>query len=143
MTMTTIVRTTLRLSWVIAILLLIACAAPTQSKDEVVYRGVVSDSEYYAMQMKEREARQKEAEMRKYVDLIQERSDLQNRIIFGLFSFLASLILAGLGLLFTSIKSLNRTTTLLVQQNKDQKEFCKLRHEPIDSFITNHNTLRK
>jgi len=143
MTMTTIVRTTLRLSWVIAILLLIACAAPTQSKDEVVYRGEVSDSEYYAMQMKEREARQKEAEMRKYVDLIQERSDLQNRIIFGLFSFLASLILAGLGLLFTSIKSLNRTTTLLVQQNKDQKEFCKLRHEPIDSFITNHNTLRK
>ena len=143
MTMTTIVRTTLRLSWVIAILLLIACAAPTQSKDEVVYRSEVSDSEYYTMQVKEREARQKEAEMRKYVDLIQERSDLQNRIIFGLFSFLASLILAGLGLLFTSIKSLNRTTTLLVQQNKDQKEFCKLRHDPIDSFITNHNTARK
>ena len=54
MTMTTVVRTTLRLSWVIAILLLIACAAPTQSKDEVVYRSEVSDSEYYTMQVKER-----------------------------------------------------------------------------------------
>ena len=132
-----LIRTTFRLTWLVCILLIIACAAPPEKVNGLTYRSPVSDGEYHAMQQKEAEARAKEAEARKYADLIQERYEISNRIIFGLTGFIGMLILSGLGLLLGTIRSLNRATTSLIQQNKDQEKFCQLRHEPIEQFITN------
>ena len=132
-----IIKSTFGATWVVCILLIIACTTPAEKANGIVYRGSVSDREYLAMQQREEAARQKEAEMKKYVDLIQERYDISNRIIFGLAGFMGMLIIFGLGTLFGSIKNLNRATTQLIQQNKDQEKFCQLRHEQIEQFIIN------
>lgn len=127
---------TTRVAWIVAILLIIACSAPSNKpaskQGEYVERSSVTDAEYIKILQKEKE----EALERQKVEM-QERNALSMKIIFGLAGFLGTLILTATTLQISTNRSLYRavnkisvTMSTVEQWKEDMEKMCDLRHNP-------------